>query len=106
MLITVTVLVRLQEAFAVFDKEKVGKISAAELRGVIVNLGEKVDEDEIEEMMKEADDDGSGFIDYKEFVAVLMRPVSIPPRVDLPEHLKPYIPKPKDTAAKGGEHSA
>ena len=82
---------RLREAFAVFDKEKEGKISAAELRQVISNLGEKVDEDEIEDMMKEADRDGSGAIDYAEFVNVLMRPVKIPPRVDIPEHLKPFM---------------
>ncbi|KOO21679.1 calmodulin [Chrysochromulina tobinii] len=81
----------LREAFAVFDKEKEGKISAAELRQVISNLGEKVDEDEIEDMMKEADRDGSGTIDYAEFVNVLMRPVKIPPRVDIPEHLKPFM---------------
>lgn len=87
---------RLREAFAVFDKEKTGKISAAELRSVIANLGEKVDEDEVEEMMKEADTDGSGTINYKEFVDVLMRPVQIPPRVEMPEHLKAFVTaKPK-----------
>ena len=38
------------------------------------NLGEKVDEDEAEEMMAEADTDNSGRIDYKEFVEVLFKP--------------------------------
>ena len=45
----------LQEAFAVFDKDNSGKISAAELRHVISNIGEKLEEDEIEDMMLEAD---------------------------------------------------
>ena len=43
-----------------------------ELRHVIANIGEKVDEDELEEMMKDADKDGNGKIDYKEFVATLL----------------------------------
>jgi len=86
----------LKEAFSVFDKEGGGKISAAELRHILSNLGEKVDEDEVEEMMAEADADGSGYIDYKEFVAVLLKPLAVPPRKEIPEELKPYMPKPKE----------
>merc|ERR1719440_221654 len=56
----------LKEAFAVFDKDNSGSISAAELRHVISNLGEPVDEDEMEEMMKEADQNGDGMVCYKE----------------------------------------
>lgn len=81
----------LKEAFAVFDKDKKGKISAAELRHVISNIGEVVDEDELEEMMKEADKDGNGTIEYAEFVHVLLNPGSLPPRVHIPEELKPYM---------------
>ncbi len=102
----ITPLHRLRDAFAVFDKEKEGKISAAELRQVIANLGEKVDEDEIEEMMKEADRDGSGTIDYKEFVSVLMRPVNVPPRVVIPEHLKPFMTDKKKEAKKEEANAA
>ena len=51
------------------------------------NLGEKVDEDEVEEMMAEADADGSGYIDYKEFVAVLLKPLAVPPRKEIPEEV-------------------
>ena len=81
----------LKEAFAVFDKEKVGKISAAELRHVIANLGEKVDDDELEEMMLEADKDNNGTIDYSEFVNVLFKPPDVPKRQPVPEHLKPFM---------------
>ena len=49
----------LKEAFAVFDKDNSGSISAAELRHVIANLDESVDEDETDEMMKMADADGA-----------------------------------------------
>jgi len=80
----------LKEAFAVFDKDKSGSISAAELRHVISNLGEPVDEDEMEEMMNEADKDGNGQINYNEFVGVLLEGKQLPPPVQIPEELKPY----------------
>ena len=77
-----------RKAFAVFDKDSTGSISAAELRHVLHNLG--VDEDEMEEMMKEADKDGNGLINYNEFVAVLFSDVNIPPPVVISEELRPY----------------
>ena len=36
-----------------------------ELRNVMTSLGEKLTEEEISEMMKEADLDGNGFIDFE-----------------------------------------
>lgn len=54
----------LRAAFAVFDKDCSGKISAAELRHVMTNLGEKLSDEEVDEMMREADVDGDGEIDY------------------------------------------
>jgi len=64
------------------------------------NLGEKTDEDEVEEMMLEADSDSSGRIDYKKFVEVLFKPLRVPPRKEIPEELKPYMPKPKEEKKK------
>lgn len=68
----------------------------SELRHVIANIGEKVDEDEIEDMMADADKDGDGQIDYSEFVSILMNPLKVPPRVVIEEHLKPFMPKEKE----------
>lgn len=48
------------EAFKVFDKDGSGKISASELRQVMNNLGEKLSDQEVEEMIREADLDGDG----------------------------------------------
>ncbi|XP_025104119.1 calmodulin-like [Pomacea canaliculata] len=62
----------LLEVFAVFDKEGNGFISAAELRHVMTNLGEKLTDDEVDEMIREANIDGTGQIDYKEFVKMIM----------------------------------
>lgn len=54
----------LREAFRVFDKDGNGFISAAELRHVMISLGEKLTEEEVDEMIKEADTNGDGQIDY------------------------------------------
>ncbi|KAG8221513.1 hypothetical protein J3R82DRAFT_1728 [Butyriboletus roseoflavus] len=61
----------IKEAFKVFDKDGNGFISAAELRHVMTNLGEKLTETEVEEMIREADVDGDGQINYDEFVKLL-----------------------------------
>merc|ERR1719203_1384770 len=52
------------DAFKVFDKEGNGYISAAELRHIVTNLGEKLTEDEADEMIREADIEGDGKINY------------------------------------------
>ena len=45
---------------SVFDKDGNGYISAAELRHVMTNLGERLTDEEIDEMIREADIDGDG----------------------------------------------
>ncbi len=47
-------------------------ISAAELRHVMTNLGEKLTDEEVDEMIREADVDGDGQINYEEFVKMMM----------------------------------
>ncbi|KAK3092934.1 hypothetical protein FSP39_009081 [Pinctada imbricata] len=54
----------LREAFKVFDKDGNGFISAAELRHVMTNLGEKLTDEEVDEMIREADIDGDGQVNY------------------------------------------
>merc|ERR1711893_267755 len=48
------------EAFRVFDKDGDGFLTGKELKQVMLNLGEKMTDEEIEEMIKEADDDQDG----------------------------------------------
>ena len=54
----------IREAFGLFDKDGNGFISAAELRHVMTNLGEKLTDEEVDEMIREADIDGDGQVNY------------------------------------------
>jgi calmodulin len=60
------------ESFKVFDKDGNGFISAADLRHIMTNLGEKLTDDEIDEMTREADVDGNGQINYENFIKMMM----------------------------------
>ena len=55
----------IKEAFKVFDKDNNGFISAAELKSVMANLGEKLSDEEIDEMIREADQDGDLQVNYE-----------------------------------------
>ena len=55
----------LKQAFQVFDKDGNGFISAAELRYVMTSLGEKLTQEEVDEMIREADTDGDGQVNYE-----------------------------------------
>ena len=59
-------------AFRVFDKDQNGMISSTELRHIMTTLGDKLTEEEVDEMIREADIDGDGYINYEEFVRMMM----------------------------------
>jgi hypothetical protein len=60
------------EGLKVFDKEECGKIMSAELRHVLLALGERLNTEEVDELLKGAED-GEGLINYERecFVALL-----------------------------------
>ena len=62
----------IKEAFRVFDRDNDGIISAAELRHIMTTLGEKLSDDEVDEMIREADTQGDGQIRYDNFVRIMM----------------------------------
>merc|ERR1712198_726802 len=71
----------IREAFRVFDKDGNGFISAAELRHVMTTLGEKLTDEEVDEMIREADIDGDGQVNYEECydddAEVILQPIPI-----------------------------
>lgn len=57
----------IKEAFRFFDRDGNGYITAYEFRQVMANIGEQLNGPEIEFMIREADADGDGQINYEEF---------------------------------------
>ena len=51
-------------ALRIFDKDEDGYITVDELRHIMQSLGEKMTEQELDEMVAEADQDRDGLINY------------------------------------------
>jgi ubiquitin-conjugating enzyme E2 variant len=62
-----------KETFDLFDLDGNGSISALELRLAMTKFGEKLTDEEVDEMIREADINGDGQIDYEEFQEALRR---------------------------------
>ncbi|KAG0353178.1 EF-hand protein [Gamsiella multidivaricata] len=58
--------------FKVFDKEGNGYISVGELRYVLTNLGEKLTDAEVDELIKGVETDKSGKVNYEDFVKMIL----------------------------------
>jgi len=56
-----------------FDKDQNGFFSAVELHHVITTLGKKVTNKEVNEIIKVADVDGDGLVNYKEFFNIMCK---------------------------------
>lgn len=61
----------LREAFRLYDKEGNGFIYVTDLRQILRALDDKLTEDELDEMIAEIDTDGSGTVDYEEFMEMM-----------------------------------
>ena len=74
---------QLKEAFRVFDVEGNGYIGAAELRRLLTTLGDKLTQEEIDELYKEGDIDNDGQVNYEDLVLIMTRGLAIkPPEVE------------------------
>src|SRR5882757_6796446 len=61
------------KAFRLFDDDETGKISFKNLKRVAKELGENMTDEEIQEMIDEADRDGDGEISEKEFMRIMKK---------------------------------
>ncbi len=60
------------EACKAFDKDVSGKIAKEELKQAIMKIGEQVTEEEVEDLLKEANVDENGKVNYEDFVRMMM----------------------------------
>merc|ERR1712243_494431 len=63
---------RKSEAFRILDKEGKGTIDSEVLKEILMALDESFTHADVDEIVDEIDEDGSGAVDYEEFKAVMM----------------------------------
>ena len=61
------------EIFNIFDKTGDGTIDNTEIGEVMEGLGERMNEEEIERLIKEIDFDGNGEVDFDEFMVLMVK---------------------------------
>jgi centrin-1 len=61
------------KAFHLFDDDRTGKISFKNLKRVAKELGENLTDEELQEMIDEADKDGDGEISQEEFLKIMKK---------------------------------
>lgn len=59
------------KAFRLFDDDETGKISFRNLKRVALELGESISDEELQEMIDEADRDGDGEVSQDEFIKIM-----------------------------------
>ena len=62
-----------KEAFDLFDKEGKKEISTKELITVLRALGNNPTQEEMDQMIEEVDEDGSGTVDFGEFLEMMAK---------------------------------
>eukprot|EP00916_Digyalum_oweni_P009466 GHVL01015981.1.p1 GENE.GHVL01015981.1~~GHVL01015981.1.p1 ORF type:complete len:173 (+),score=46.31 GHVL01015981.1:56-574(+) len=61
------------KAFRLFDDDETGKISFKNLKRVAKELGENMTDEELQEMIDEADRDGDGEVNEEEFMRIMKK---------------------------------
>lgn len=63
------------KVYSLYDSERNGYITAHDLRRIADELGETIDDKEIQELLARADVNGDGVIDEEEFYQIVTRPI-------------------------------
>lgn len=61
------------KAFEMFDSNKEGRISFQDLKKVAEELGETLSDEEIQEMIREADKNNDNYVDKEEFLEIMKK---------------------------------
>jgi len=62
----------LKEAFRFYDKEGLGYLTIETLKGILLELEPNLGDEQLMEIVEEVDEDGSGTIDFDEFMGMMM----------------------------------
>jgi calmodulin len=62
----------LMEAFKSFDRDGDRKLNINEMKYLLLTLGERLEDVEIEEIISQVDSTGEGAINYRDFVNIMM----------------------------------
>jgi Ca2+-binding EF-hand superfamily protein len=63
----------IRKIFNLFDDEKTGQISIKNLRRVAKELGETIDDSELQEMIERADSDNDGLVNEDDFYNIITK---------------------------------
>ena len=63
----------MKKAFKLFDWDNTGSITLENLRKVAQELGERLSDEELQEMIEEADSNGSGSVNQTEFLRIMKK---------------------------------
>ena len=61
----------IMKAFELMDTDGDGKITAAQLEKAMEYLGDEMTDEELEDMIEEAEEHGGGYINYQEFIKLM-----------------------------------
>ena len=89
----------IMKVFALFDDDNTGCISFKNLKRVATELGENLTDDELQEMIDEADRDGDGVINDEEFYRVMRKRETPLDEIDSDDDVSPtfrhlFLPSP------------
>lgn len=71
------------DAFQAFDLDHNTYVGAAEIRHVLINIGESPTDEEVDEMIKMVDKDGDGQVSFDEFYAMVTKGKQPPPGLNV-----------------------
>ena len=63
----------IQKIFQYFDLENTGKITSRHLKKIAQEIGENLSDEELKEIMEEADRDGDGYIGFEDFYRIMKK---------------------------------
>ncbi|KAL9644611.1 hypothetical protein ABK040_015350 [Willaertia magna] len=61
------------DSFRIFDKDQDGFISTEELRHIMTTMGERLTNEEVEDLVREVDPQGKGSIHYESFIKMCLQ---------------------------------